>query len=439
MQIGEELCDRFLQGNYQYVLAVHTDKDHIHCHIIFNNTNLYNGLSFTTEHNQGKVKERAWAKLREISDRICEEHGLSVIEPKGKGISHFEHDMKLQGKSWKDKLRVRIAEAAFYSKNLDDFFKRCTECGIEYVYKPMNKVSLKFRLKDQGQQKFTRAETLGEDYTAQRIAQQIAEIQKSYAIAEQNAKRKASEKSVTKSEPELIQPEKNETKCVVITGEEFIAPLLEKEKNITSESVQEESISPEKKADVWAEIRGMNGADKIIKDLEAGGITSLDELKSFFWNNSHSDDHTEELAVFDKKIKGVDKLIKMMKQRSQHSATYKEYLERSALTQNHFRNKNAFAIDSYEKADKYIRKHIKEYYVDGKAPKRSELAALSKQLKDKRKAIMPEHKAYLLKHDTAFRYTRQVRQYLNEQYMKREREKSRQRTQAKHRNKNALE
>lgn len=104
MQIGEELCDRFLQGNYQYVLAVHTDKDHIHCHIIFNNTNLYNGLSFTTEHNQGKVKERAWAKLREISDRICEEHGLSVIEPKGKGISHFEHDMKLQGKSWKDKL-----------------------------------------------------------------------------------------------------------------------------------------------------------------------------------------------------------------------------------------------------------------------------------------------------------------------------------------------
>ncbi len=82
---------------------------------------------------------------------------------------------------------------------------------------------------------------------------------------------------------------------------------------------------------------------------------------------------------------------------------------------------------------------IKDYYIDGKAPKRSELAALSKPLKDKLKAIMPEHKAYLLKHETAMRYTRQVRQYLNEQYMKSEREKSRQRTQAKHRNKNALE
>ena len=115
----------------------------------------------------------------------------------------------------------------------------------------------------------------------------------------------------------------------------------------------------------------------------------------------------------------------MIKQRSDNSDTYKEYQERSVFTQKHFRKKNAAAIDAYEESDKYISEHIKAYYVDGKAPKRSELAALSKELKDKRKAIMPEHKAYLLKHETAMRYTRQVRQYLNEQYMKREREKSR--------------
>ena len=65
MQIGEELCDRYLKGDYQYVIAVHHDKSHLHCHIIFNNTNLYNGLSFTTEHNQGRKSERAWAELRE--------------------------------------------------------------------------------------------------------------------------------------------------------------------------------------------------------------------------------------------------------------------------------------------------------------------------------------------------------------------------------------
>jgi len=167
MQIGEELCDRYLKGDYQYVIAVHHDKSHLHCHIIFNNTNLYNGLSFTTEHNQGRKNERAWAELREISDEICAEHGISVIsEPeKGHGVSHFERDMQKEGKSWKDKLRVRIAEVMLYSRDFKDFLEKCSECGIEYVYKPSNKVKLKFRLSGDGQQKFTRADTLGADFT----------------------------------------------------------------------------------------------------------------------------------------------------------------------------------------------------------------------------------------------------------------------------------
>ncbi|MBQ6553992.1 MAG: hypothetical protein IJL89_02050 [Firmicutes bacterium] len=207
----------------------------------------------------------------------------------------------------------------------------------------------------------------------------------------------------------------------------------------TPQPTPTENKAPEKKEDPWAEIRGMRDSDKIIAELEAVGIMSLSEFGGFMHNIHSPEDHTDEVAELKEQYTAIDKLLAMMKQRSDNSATYKEYQERSAFTQKHFRKKNASAIDAYEEADKYITEHTKAYYVDGKAPKRSELAALSKQLKDKRKAIMPEHKAYLLKHDTAFRYTRQVRQYLNEQYMKREREKSRQRTQAKHRNKNALE
>ena len=175
MQIGEELCDRYLKGDYQYVIAVHHDKSHLHCHIIFNNTNLYNGLSFTTEHNQGRKSERAWAELREISDEICAEHGISVIsEPeKGHGVSHFERNMQKEGKSWKDKLRVRIAEVMLYSRDFKDFLEKCSECSIEYVYKPSNKVKLKFRLSGDGQQKFTRADTLGADFTPERLAEHM--------------------------------------------------------------------------------------------------------------------------------------------------------------------------------------------------------------------------------------------------------------------------
>ena len=60
-------------------------------------------------------------------------------------------------------------------------------------------------------------------------------------------------------------------------------------------------------------------------------------------------------------------------------------------------------------------------------------------MQDRRDEILPEHKAFKKHQATASQYTREVRQYLNEQYMKREREKSRQRTQTKHRNKNSLE
>ena len=420
MQVGEELCDKYLKENYQYVLAVHNDKSHIHCHIIFNNTNLYNGLSFTTEHNQGRKNERAWAELREISDGLCKEYGLSVIKPKGKGVSHFERDMQLQGKSWKDKLKAKIAEAAFYSNSFEGFLQRCSECGIEYVYKPSNKVKLKFRLSGEGQQKFTRADTLGEEYTAERIAQSIEQIQKAQAIMERLAEKKKPEKTATPSkstaaEPTIIPLPPTTPK----SGYVYKPPTEEELDSIfgisPTATKPAESQSPEKKEDVWAEVRGMRGADAMIADLEAGGITSFDDLKGFFWNIHHDDDHTTELINLKKKYTAIDKLLVMIKQRSEHSAAYKEYQERSSLMQKHFRKKNAKAIDSYEEADKYIKEHIRDYYIDGRPTKRTELEAMSRKLKAEYSALVPEHNAFLLRKQTAGQYTRAVRKYLDSQ------------------------
>ena len=463
------------------MLAVHNDKQHLHCHIIFNNTNLYNGLSFTYEHNQGKVKARSWAQLRSISDELCKEHGISVIEPIGKGVSHYENEMQKEGKSWKEKLRVRIAEVMLYSRDFADFLRNCTASGIEYVYTPHNKYKLKFKLSGDGQQRFTRAETLGEGFTVESITEQIAEIQEKLSaenvtpdmlieppkpVPKPEPKPTHTVTAPTKpkqsAEPETIT-ETSETakrKAAAEQVEKFFAARRARRQaqldmlNATATKPTEpkpepsaptpqptlaESKAPEKKIDEWATIRDMRDSDKIIAELEAVGIMSLSEFGGFMHNIHSPEDHTDEVAELKAQYTAIDKLLAMMKQRSENSATYKEYQERSAFTQKHFHKKNAGAIDAYEEADKYIKEHIKDYYIDGKAPKRSELAALSKQLKDKRKAIMPEHKAYLLKHETAMRYTRQVRQYLNKQYMKSEREKSRQRTQAKHRNKNALE
>lgn len=183
----------------------------------------------------------------------------------------------------------------------------------------------------------------------------------------------------------------------------------------------------------------MRDSDRIIDDLETGGITSLDDLKGFFWNIQHPDDHTDELANLKKKYTAIDNLLAMMKQRSQHSATYKEYQERSAFTQKGFRKKNAAAIDSYEQADKYIKEHIKDYYIDGKAPKRSELEQRLIELKSQYNALVPEHNAFLRRQAAASQYTRQVRTYLQNKEQQERNRQYQEKKRSQQRKKNTLE
>ncbi len=110
LEVGKELCEKFLKGDYQYFLAVHTDKAHTHLHVIFNNVSRENGRTFETNMNQGKLKERAWKKLIDLSDEVCRRHHLAVIDypEQTKGKSHWEWDMNRQGLSWKAKLKYTI-------------------------------------------------------------------------------------------------------------------------------------------------------------------------------------------------------------------------------------------------------------------------------------------------------------------------------------------
>ena len=95
-------------------------------------------------------------------------------------------------------------------------------------------------------------------------------------------------------------------------------------------------------------------------------------------------------------------------------------------------------IEEYEQTVKYIKEHRQPYLVDGKPPTMLDLLEKSNDLKAKYNSLIPEHTAFITKRDTAKKYTRQVRNYLSEEYNRREREQSRQRTQAKHK-KNYLE
>ena len=72
-QIGYELAQRFLKGKHAFIVCTHVDKEHIHSHIIFNSTSLDCKRKFRDFLGSGRAVAR-------LSDIICLEHGLSIIE-----------------------------------------------------------------------------------------------------------------------------------------------------------------------------------------------------------------------------------------------------------------------------------------------------------------------------------------------------------------------
>lgn len=161
-EIGKQFADEILRGKYEYVLTTHIDKDHVHNHLIFN------AVDFVDYHAYKSYK-RIYYDMREVSDRLCKENGLSVIPPsQNKGMSYKEYTEAKRGTSWKQKLKQTIDRLVITSKDYDDFLRLMQEAG--YEIKPGKYIS--FRA--EGQERFTRSKTIGENYTEERIKERIA-------------------------------------------------------------------------------------------------------------------------------------------------------------------------------------------------------------------------------------------------------------------------
>ena len=161
-EIGKQFADEILGGKYEYVLTTHIDKDHVHNHLIFN------AVDFMDYHAYKSYK-RIYYDMREVSDRLCKENGLSVIPPsQNKGMSYKEYTEAKRGTSWKQKLKQTIDRLVITAKDYDDFLRLMQEAG--YEIKPGKYIS--FRA--EGQERFTRSKTIGENYTEERIKERIA-------------------------------------------------------------------------------------------------------------------------------------------------------------------------------------------------------------------------------------------------------------------------
>ena len=161
-EIGKQFADEILGGKYEYVLTTHIDKDHVHNHLIFN------AVDFVDYHAYKSYK-RIYYDMREVSDRLCKENGLSVIPPsQNKGMGYKEYTEAKCGTSWKQKLKQTIDRLVITAKDYDDFLRLMQEGGYEI------KTGKYISFRAEGQERFTRSKTIGENYTEERIKERIA-------------------------------------------------------------------------------------------------------------------------------------------------------------------------------------------------------------------------------------------------------------------------
>ncbi len=123
-EIGVKTAERLFGNRYQFVVCTHLDKEHLHNHIVLNPISILDGKRY---HNSMKDIY----KLREISDEICNEYGLSIIdEPKGKGQSRNEY---YQARSYIREIKKDMDDAIKRNYDFDSFIKDMNLEGYEFV------------------------------------------------------------------------------------------------------------------------------------------------------------------------------------------------------------------------------------------------------------------------------------------------------------------
>ena len=161
-EIGKQLADAVTKGKYEYVLTTHIDKGHVHNHIIFCSVNF-------VDHHKYNSNKRSYYGIRNMSDRLCRENGLSVVAPQkgGKGKSYAEYQAEKTGTSWKGKLKIAVDALIPQVSSFEELLSRLQAAG--YAIKPGKYVSCRAP----GQERFTRLKTLGADYTEEAIRERI--------------------------------------------------------------------------------------------------------------------------------------------------------------------------------------------------------------------------------------------------------------------------
>ena len=157
LEVGYALMEKFTHNRHQFVVAVHTDKEHIHCHCIFSAVNMDCTGKFRNPIRSMKI-------VRQISDFLCAERGLSIVEnPNPSRGSYRDWQDKKEPQTNKNKLQNSIDSNLSAGMVFEQFIAAMYSAGCEV------KRGKYLSFKVPGAERFIRVKSLGEDYTEEAL------------------------------------------------------------------------------------------------------------------------------------------------------------------------------------------------------------------------------------------------------------------------------
>lgn len=165
--LGLEFARRLLGDKYEAVVSTHVDRNHLHCHIVFNSVSFVDGTKYLNTFKD------YFGDIRGISNDVSRENGLSVIEPKDRGKHYAEWNAEKRGKpTIRDSIRGDIDAAIAVAISMSTFFSALEKQGYSIKGGPNIKHTA---VRPPGGSRFIRLDSLGAEYTEDAIRRRISE------------------------------------------------------------------------------------------------------------------------------------------------------------------------------------------------------------------------------------------------------------------------
>ena len=309
-KIGKEFAKREFGEKFAYIVTTHIDKEHIHNHII--------SCAYSTDgsnkYHDGGLKDIY--RRRNLSDEICKENGLSVIEYNRKNWQTYkEWQTNRNGTSWKQELKDIIDKNIAIAKSYDEFVLKMRQ---ENIFVNDSKKYITFQKEGK---RAVRGNTLGENYSKEKISERIEN--------EVNLK--------TENDKNYIHNERKNINRIIDTTEDKF------QKNIGLNR--------------WANKKNMETSDQLFNELRREGFNSVEDLRNYITDKEIEKEdlkeiinfHRNQLDICQSKLNAINDFKDFKKY---------TYGLAQAKDKNAFKEKYKLELNKFYKAEKYLKEII---------------------------------------------------------------------------------